>query len=290
MSMVPERRAARIHLSPPLRGAPPPRVRGRPARRASGAAGGEAIRRAGCALALAALLAGCLTTRPFAPYPDTVTVRHPAQVDGRLSYEELREEYTTSPRRNPDGLGVFEAIEPRSRMTLWLWEIQEKQEEANRIAYARTAEEQAKVLAGLREFHAGHVVFEGVLLSNGKEIADARWYLPEGIYLVDDAGRKFKPLAVAEGFFMKEWLILWWPQLNPNNSSSADIFRWVTGYPRIVFPGEAIGPRTRAVTLYFAAAMLRFSFTWIFDPTYVPERQNLGPPHGAGMNRLFGQP
>ncbi len=238
--------------------------------------------------ALGVLLSGCVTVRPITPYPDMVTVPRPGQADARRSFDQLREDYTTSPQRNPDGLGVFEAIEPRSSMTLWVPEIQEQWEEANRVAYARSPLEQAAVLARVREFHAAHVVFEGVLLSPAKEFSDARWYLPEGIYLVDDAGRKFMPQSVEENKLRTEYLA-YLPPVS-QYSSTADIPRWSTGFPRITFAGDAITPATRAITLYFAAAAHRVSFTWVFDPAFVPQRQSLGPQHGAGMNRLFGQP
>jgi hypothetical protein len=236
----------------------------------------------------AAMLAGCLSSRPIAPSPEVAVVARQGEVPGEVSYEDLREAYTTSPNRDPDGVGVFEAIEPRSRMTLWVGELEAKREEANRIAYARAADEQAAVLAQVREFHAQYVVFEGVLLSPGPEFANARWYLPEGIYLVDDQGAKFKPERVDEGQRKFEWLI-YLPPVS-QYSSSADVPRWVTGYPRIVFPPQAITPQTKAVTLYFAAAGLRFSFTWIFDTQYDPSRETLGGPSGRGMNRLFGRP
>jgi len=58
----------------------------------------------------------------------------------------------------------------------------------------------------------------------------------------------------------------------------------------IVFPGEAIRDETRALTLYFAAAGRRFSFTWIFDSSYSPPRRASSFDAGSGMERLFGSP
>src|SRR5262249_53180365 len=139
-----------------------------------------------------------------------------------------------------------------------------KREDANRVAYARTPEEQAAVLARGRDFLTTHVVIQGVLLASTKEFADARWYQPEGIYLVDDQGRKFKPVAVDEGNLRSERLI-YMPPVS-QYTTTADTPRWVTGSPRVVFPAEALTPATRALTLYFAAASRRFSFTWQFAP------------------------
>jgi hypothetical protein len=245
------------------------------------------VRRFPVALAAALLLlGGCLTSRPIAPFPDSVVVPPPGQIDANQTYDDLREQFSTSPNRNPDGLGVVESLEARSRMTLWPYELEAKREEANAVAYQRTPQDQETVLARVRDFHAAHVVFEGVLLSTVKEFADARWYLPEGIYLVDDRGRKFKPLAVDEDRVKTEYLV-YLPPVS-QYSTTADIPRWSTGFPRLVFPGEAIGPQTKAIVLYVAAAGRRISFTWIFDSAYVPSRQNLGPAQGAGMHRLFG--
>lgn len=233
------------------------------------------------------LLSGCVATRPFTPFPQSVVVAKQGQVDGKRSYDDLRDAYTTSPNRNPDGLGTFEAIEPRSRFTLWVGELEAKREEANRVAYARSPEEQAAALAQAHQFHAEHVVFEGQLIAPTAEFTNARWYMPEGVYLVDDQGRKFKPERVDEGAPKSERLI-YMPPVN-QYTSTADIPRWVTGTPRLVFPAAAITEQTKAVTLYFAAAGLRFSFTWIFDPRFTPG----GSPEssaGGGMNRLFNKP
>jgi hypothetical protein len=241
-----------------------------------------------CAAALLAGLGGCLTAEPLTPYPNAVVVSHPDKVNPALGYEELREAYSTSPDRNPDGLGVFEPIEARSRMLLLPAALELLREERNRIAYARTPEEQAAVLRSVRDFMAGNVAFTGVLRSYRPQVVNARWYLPEGIYLIDDRGRKFTPTRIEEAptryeFFLK------YPDPGPY-STTADVPVISTGFPLIVFPRAAIAPETRAVTLYFAAVQRRYSFTWIFDPAYVPKRDDLGPQHGGGMNRLFGKP
>jgi hypothetical protein len=238
-----------------------------------------------CVFTLA--LSACLTGRPVMPYPERVLVPRPGAQAG-LTFEELREANTASPDRDPDGLGVFEAIEPRSVMTLWTGELEAKRQEANRVAYARSEAEQAAALAQAREFHTRHVVFHGRLLAAVPELARAGWYLPEGVYLVDDQGRKFKPELVDEGKLTSERLI-YLPPVSAF-SSTAEIPRWVTGYPMLVFPGQAITPETRAVTLYFAAAGQRFGFTWIFDPGHDPARRGPGPAARRGLGRLLGGP
>ena len=256
------------------------------------------MKRTGCAarfgvgamlrlLLAAGLAAACAVSQPIAPFPDSVVVPPPARVDGALSYEELREAYTTSPNRNPDGLGVFFPVDARSYMTLWSWALERKREEVNRLAYARTDADHETVLRRAQTFHADQVVFQGLLLANGQEFVDARWYLPEGIYLVDDAGRKFMPTQVAESLIRSELRIV---LRRSATGGAVDARARAEGFPVIVFPAEAIGERTRAVTLFFAAAGRRFSFTWIFDSAYVPQRQALRPEHGGGMDRLFGTP
>lgn len=243
------------------------------------------VPRTACLILVTLLLSGCLTGRPVMPYPERVVVPRPG-AEREMSFEELREAYTASPNRDPDGLGVFEAIEPRSLMTLWTGELEARRQEANRVAYARGAAEQAAALAQAREFHARHVVFHGMLLAAAPDLARAGWYLPEGLYLVDDRGRRFPPERVDEGTLTSERLI-YLPPVSAF-SSTAEIPRWVTGYPMLVFPGEAITPETKAVTLYFAAAGLRFGFTWVFDPAHEPTPQRPGPPAGRGMGRLLG--
>lgn len=246
-----------------------------------------ALRLALLAPVAALLLGGCLTPFPVTPRPDTVHVPHPAEVPQDVPVAELRKRYAVSPDRNPDGLGVLDSVWLNSRLTLVLWEMERAREARNRIAYARSEAEQARVLAERRAFFADHVVFEGLLISRLPELVEPGWYMPEGVYLVDDRGRRFEPVAARQGdplFRVETWI-----RRNAAGSYSLGQSAVVAGYPVLVFPGEAIGPDTRAVSLYLAAAERRMRFTWVFDPDYaLPERQHPGLAPDPGADRLWG--
>jgi hypothetical protein len=226
------------------------------------------------ALAAALLLAACATAVPVVPYPDVVQAPHPLGLAEAADAEAVLETYSASPNRNPDGLGTLDALWLNSRMTLVPWPVARAREAANRLAYARTAEEHERVLAEARALYAQHWVFEGLLLSDVPAAAQVDFYLPDGVYLVDDRGRRFRPQVARNA--------------DPLTTARA-ISRFGEahyGYPRLVFPAEAITAETRAVSLYFAALNRRLRFTWVFDPTYeLPPGPGLG--SGRETNRLF---
>jgi len=145
------------------------------------------------ALAAALLLAACATAVPVVPYPDVVQAPHPLGLAEAADAEAVLETYSASPNRNPDGLGTLDALWLNSRMTLVPWPVARAREAANRLAYARTAEEHERVLAEARALYAQHWVFEGLLLSDVPAAAQVDFYLPDGVYLVDDRGRRFRP-------------------------------------------------------------------------------------------------
>ncbi len=250
------------------------------ARRAPATRRGGAVpvrgRRLWALLALAAAWGaqGCTAPVPAAPYPSTVRVEHPLRAPEGMDYEGLLERYSVSPERNPDGLGVLGTVWLNSYMTLLTRPALEKREERNRIAFARNPAEQRAVLGRLRALLRERWIFEGVLVGDLRRALRMEFYRPEGIYLVDDAGRKFLPLSVSEAE----------PVTAPSVGSEFGIGHY--SLPRLEFPAAAITPSTRAVSLYFAALQKRVRFTWIFDPDYEwPRGRNAL--EGARGNRLF---
>lgn len=239
--------------------------------------------RAALGLLACVVLSGCLSSAPLVPRPDTVYVPHPDHVPPELSAEELMEQYAASPNRDPDGLGVLPAVWLQSRMLLLVTEAALDLEARNRIAYARSEAEQAAAMAATRAFHEDHVVFEGWLAGDYDPAVNTDWYKPEGIYLIDDRGRKFRPIDTGPAAGAHYYgMVLGWAlrgDLSPKPES----------YPRIVFPAEAIGPETRAVTLYLAALYRRMSFTWVFDPRYVPQPSGEGREYESDIKRLWGR-
>ncbi len=236
-----------------------------------------------CALVLLAL-AGCAGLDEGIPRPDTVYVDPPGQVEPGLTEGELWERYTTSPNRNPDGLGVLPAMWLNSRMTLVVKELRLERERGNRIAYARSDAEQEAVLQRLEAHFDRYIVFEGTIISDIPKLADATWYTPEGIYLLDDRKRKFLPVSVKshESVFTAHQLFHVTRFSNVTTSVPHTIL-----FPYLLFPAEAITPETRAITLYFAAFQRRLSFTWVFDESYVPETTDYSPEHGRGFQRMW---
>jgi len=226
-------------------------------------------------LALCALLLGCVTTGPIVPYPEVVQAPNPLRLPPAAAQEDLLERYSASPNRNPDGLGVLESIWLNSRMTLISWPLAEGREEVNRLAYARSAAEQAQVLAEARQLYGEHWVFEGVLLGDVDAAVSVDFYLPEGIYLVDDRGRKYLPEVARDAD----------PLAKPRVVSRFGEAR--TGFPRLIFPKAAITEQTRAVSLYFAAFNKRLRFTWVFDADYDLPAAGPGLHSGREANRLF---
>jgi hypothetical protein len=227
------------------------------------------------AAVLALLLAACSTVAPIVPYPDVVYVPHPLSLPAEGDADALLEAYSASPDRNPDGLGVLDTIWLNSRMTLVTWPAAQAREALNRVAYARSEAEQAHVLADARELYAEHWVFEGVLLGDVPSAVSVQFYLPEGIYVVDDRGRKFLPETTRDAD----------PLTNARAKSRFGEAHYA--YPRLVFPKETIGAGTRSISLYFAALGKRLRFTWVFDPDYEPPAAGPGLRSGRERNRLF---
>lgn len=237
---------------------------------------GRAGRSATLAVAagLALVLAACTGGRPVAPRPTQVYVPRPGEADASRGRRGLLEDYAVSPHLNPDGLGVVRTLWEQSYLTLVPWAAARRLAEANRIAYARTEAEQEAALKRQRTLYGEHVVFEGVLVGDFAGMVEVETYLPEGVYLVDDRGRKFAPLR-AESLD---------PVLGRLAYRVSEFGQAHYGYPRLVFPGGAIGPETRAVTVYLALRGRRVAFTWIFDETYEPPRRA---PGAVRQRRLF---
>lgn len=234
-------------------------------------------------LAVALTLGGCLKASGTAK-PSAVYVPHPTRIDAELTGPRLMELYSTSPNRNPDGLGPLTSIWLNSHITLMVWPIEKHLEEKNRIAYARTEKEQSKVLRKGREKYQSELIFEGVFVSYFRNPVSPYWYLPEGVYLVDDKGMKHMPLLVEEGpadFNLEAGYIK--TAQGGQFYSRAVYF----GYPVVVFPAKVLGPQTKALHLYFAQYGKRMKFTWIFDPAYVPPESTLPPELQPVKNRLF---
>lgn len=223
------------------------------------------------------LLTGCITAAYILPYPDTVYVIHPDKLGGALSEEKLREMYTVSPNRDPDGWGALATMERNSQMTLMVKQTILAIERGNRLAYARSEAEQRKILNAHEEFFRSHVLFHGILLGVFLEATKPSWYLPEGIYILDDQGRKFLPV-IAEELPERSYN----PLVRPSKSGELYI-----GYPRLVFSKAVISAETRAITLHFARLRQRVAFTWIFDEGYVPNRERDSREHGKGFNRMW---
>ena len=280
-------------------------------------------------MALPGLMAGLVacSTAPYSyiPYPDTVYVPRPDEVDSDLSREQLREMYTTSPNRDPDGRGELYTLWTNSTMVLMAERMYVLLEEENRIAYARTDAEQQRVLDRLKVFFQERLLISGYLLSNLPEGAQAEWYFPEGIYLLDDRGRKFLPFEARErsgksilaralrsefglpgdylagsrpAIILPEGVHLLDAQGNKfqlEHSEKTEVDRIrpnnnvdsFVGYPVLIFPKEAITAGTKAITLYFAYFGRRMSFTWIFDHNYVPNRRRESREHGEGFERMW---
>ena len=266
-----------------------PRAPGRAARRL--AARVCALLSGGLAVLGVAWLGGCAVQTPIVPYPTVVYAPHPLRLPAeppategaaQARAETLLETYSASPNRDPDGLGVLDSIWLNSRMTLVTWPVAQAREAQNRIAFARGDAEQAKHLREAEALYGGHWVFEGLLLGDLGVTVRLEWYLPEGIYLVDDRGRKFLPQAAQDAHPLTT-------SRDPH-PLTATVERSRFGearytYPRLIFPAEAITAETRAVSLYFAALSKRLRFTWVFDPDY--ELPAAAPDAGREQNRLF---
>jgi hypothetical protein len=202
-------------------------------------------------------ISGCYVS-PIAPHPDKVYVPYPDEADPSLTLAELEEMYTASPDPEPDAdvLPPFEIVFDQSYLMLVASEITRKREALARMAYARTDEEQARILRSVEFEHQQFIEFEGFLIGFFLPLLDLYLYQPEGIYLLDDGGRKFMPVSAYNSD----------PVLPPAEAS--EFGAAFHAFPHIKFPRGAIGPSTRAISLYIAAPDRRLRFTWIFDPAY----------------------
>jgi hypothetical protein len=218
-------------------------------------------------------LTGCYVS-PVAPHPSIKYVAHPMQADASLSLEELQERYSASPDQDPDDLGAIDYIWLQSYLTLVVPALALKLQERAQVAYSRTDEEQERALQNDEAYTGRSVVFSGMLIGDFAELLDLEDYKPEGIFLLDDKGRKFYP-----------WLAHNMdPSLPPVGVSEFGAAHW--SYPLLQFPGDAIGPDTRAVSVYLATPAKRIRFTWVFDPAYeLPDVRDR--PDAERKRRLF---
>jgi len=245
------------------------------------------VLRLGALLLMALTASGCLFRAPMTPYPSITRAPHPLRVPAELAFTELEALYTVSPDRNPDGLGQFELLWPQSFLSLRVWELERVGEEQERIAYARSEEEQRTRSREREQFYRNRVVFKGLWISYFKEPVDPTWYSSGGVYLVDDRGRKFYPLQ-AEQTARELHREL---RVSPAATGvKIDQQGWVAGHPLLVFPGEALSSETRALFLYLAAERRRVRFAWVFDPSYTPPKGEYSPLEGDEVNRFWSPP
>ncbi|MDH5750782.1 MAG: hypothetical protein OEZ59_00005 [Deltaproteobacteria bacterium] len=234
-------------------------------------------------LLLPVFAAGCLAARPLAPHPSVVYVPRPGQINSTLGEDELQTMFTTSPDRNPDGLGVYELIWPQSSMTLVPWELQRFREERRKTAYARSESEHEQALSDMEKTFGNHVIFQGYLISYFSRFTEPGFYEPEGIYLLDDRGRKFKPVKTGTGYRDYQQEI----RLRETGAGyKLEESAYHFGYPHLYFPGDALTPQTKALMLFFAASDKRIRFTWIFDPDYVVPGGSVDAHMGRDMDKL----
>ena len=247
-------------------------------------------RRVGCfqlalPILMVFLLQGCLFPTPIVPFPDIVYVPHPDAAKPDLSSEDLLDLYSASPNRDPDGLGVLDTIWLQSKMVLNVWEIERDKEIRNKIAFARSDEKHAKIMEERKAFFSRHVVFKGILIAWDPDYADPEWYLPEGVYAVDDKGKKFSPLRVERGpmwgYYERSFV-----RTSEGTYTYLESAHFI-GYPIIVFPKTIVSAETRSITLFYAARQQRMSFTWVFDPEYRPKVGVEVPGVGNSANPLW---
>ena len=208
---------------------------------------------------LLAGMAACLGPVAATPSPRVAMVPHPSQPPPPgLDWddEERTQAHTVSPHRNPDGLGTLTLIWPQSQMTLLSWELREALEERRRIAFARDAATHSAAMEQARALHREYWIFAGLLVGDNAKAVQPEFYMPDGIYLLDDQGRRFAPAEVSHDTLMTG-------ERNVSRFGASHASR-----PVLLFPKTAITPQTRAVSLYLAAGERRARFTWVFDPTY----------------------
>jgi len=251
-----------------------------------------AQRRAGRGLVLllaAALLtwvpAGCLFVEPTRFYPSTVRAPHPDRVPPGAEREELEEMYTAGPELARHPMERESALLPLSRVTLVVWELNLLEAEVHREVYARSGAEQRTVVARNRALFDAHLVFRVYLHGLTRDSVDIESYLPEGVFLLDDRGRKFRPSPVSSPALKRlENLIP--TRINREGEVEPGVPHWA-GTNVLFFPRAAIGPDTRAVTLYFARPFYRVGFTWAFDESYEAAERTGRARYASGMKRLW---
>ena len=239
----------------------------------------------GLVLTLAALvlLSGCLTAGLATPYPDVVQVDHPHQPQPEQDPQALFEAYTTSPNRNPDGQGVLPVFWPQSQATLVTESLARNWERGNQIAFARTESAQRTAEDQSGSYHRKHVVILTALFADHPPQADPTWFQPEGVYLLDDKGRRFAPLEVKPD---QAEVIYHYTILARHRTQYSGIGAPAVRFSRIIFPGDAVTAETRALFLYFAAYQRRLRFAWVFDPDYsIP--LSSGGDFGQGLERVL---
>ena len=121
-----------------------------------------------------------------------------------------------------------------------------------------------------------YVSFATILLGDIPKGLEVEFFQPDGIYLIDDSGRKFLPLS------MKNRDPLTLPTIRSRFHTSN------YSLPLLVFPKRAITHETRAISLFLAALHKRVRFTWIFDPDFelpLSDSERLGGGERKGLFR-----
>ncbi|MEE8434653.1 MAG: hypothetical protein V3S64_07690, partial [bacterium] len=170
---------------------------------------------------------------------------------------------------------VLRLVWLNSRMTLLTWPAMAIRLERNRIAYAINKSEQGKRLGQAKALFEKHWIFEGLLLGDFPESLKVEFFQPDGIYLIDDSGQKFRPLS------MKNRDTVTRPTIRSRIGTAH------YSLPLLVFPKRAITRRTRAISLFLAALQKRVRFTWIFDPDYELPLSDLERLGGGERKGLF---
>ena len=233
---------------------------------------------------LSFMFSGCLASWLSVPAPQVVRVVHPHQPQPNKSMKELFYAYTTSPNRDPDGQGVLPIFWPQSQATLVVESLARQWEAGNKTAFARNDEQQQTAEETIAKNHRESVVIHTVLFADHPPAADPEWYLPEGIYLLDDKGRKFVPKKITP---QDAEFIFHYSLLSTFQTDYKKVGNSVVRFSRLVFPGEAVTKETRALFLYFAAYQRRLRFAWVFDPTYQLPETSTGGDYGTGLKRAF---
>lgn len=208
------------------------------------------------------LSAGCMA-------PKMVSVPHPDRVDPDTTLADLQTMYTASADDDPAGLGPWDLFYHDSSFTLSVWEMERRELERDRIAFARTPEEHAAKLEQEKGVYRQFVVFQGELTGRFKEGVSARAYENiQGIYLLDDTGRKFYPVSMEDNYKNSVEGNRLYRQKEGDytfKERNGDAVTVYTAYPRLIFPGEALTAKTRSVSLFFASGGRLAKFSWVFE-------------------------